>query len=135
MEESVFTKIIKGDISCHKVYEDSKTLAFLDIHPLMPGHTLVVPKVQVDHLEDLNDEDYVALMQSVKQVAQRVKTELGTKRSIVLVMGYDVPHAHVHIIPSNSGDDFYEVIGKVKELSQVEPNHNDLALLAERLRF
>ena len=71
MEPSIFTKIIRGEIPCHKIYEDDKTIAFLDIHPQMPGHTLVVPKKQVASMQNLSDEDYNALMAAVKKVMQR----------------------------------------------------------------
>jgi histidine triad (HIT) family protein len=135
MEDSIFTRIIKGEIPSHKVYEDDKTLAFLDIHPLVPGHTLVVPKNQVDHIDDLPDEDYQAVFKTVKKLAAHLKKTLGTKRSILLVMGYDIPHAHVHIIPSNSGQDFYDVIGRVKEIAAAEPDHPALAALAEKVRL
>ena len=135
MEPSIFTRIIKGEIPSHKVYEDDKTLAFLDIHPVMPGHVLVVPKNQVDHIDDLPDEDYAAVFATVKKVAGRVKEVLGTTRAVILVMGYDVPHAHVHIMPSNSGDEFYTSIGRIKEVAQTEPDHAQLAAMAERLKF
>ena len=135
MEDSVFTKIIKGEIPCHRVYEDNKTLAFMDIHPAMPGHVLAVPKNQTDHIDDLSEDDYEALMKTVKKVVTRVKEVLGVKRAIILVMGYDIPHAHVHILPSNSGDEFYTAIGHIKELAAKEPNHDALAAMAERLKF
>jgi len=135
MEDSVFTKIIKGEIPCEKVYEDEKTLAFVDIHPVMPGHVLVVPKAQVDHIEDLSQADYSALMLTVKKVMARVQGVLGTNRAIMLAMGYDVPHAHVHILPSNSGDEFYNAVGRIKEAADKEPDHNELAKMAEKLRF
>lgn len=73
MGDSIFTKIIKGEIPCHKVYEDDKTLAFLDIHPVTPGHTLVIPKIQIDEFQDLPTEDYRALMDTVQKVAKRQK--------------------------------------------------------------
>jgi len=135
MEDSVFTKIIKGEIPCHKVYEDDKTLVFMDIHPVMEGHMLVVPKVQVDHIEDLQEEDYQAVFSAVKKAAKPAVNVLGSLRAVVLVMGYDVPHAHVHVLPSNSGNDFYTAIGRVKEAAETEPNHTRLAELAEKLRF
>jgi histidine triad (HIT) family protein len=135
MEESVFTKIIKGDIPAHKVYEDDSTLAFLDIHPVMPGHVLVVPKNQVDHVDDLPEQDYTALFAAVRKVAKRVKEVLGTRRAVVLVMGYDIPHAHVHVLPSNSGNEFYTAIGRIKEVAETEPDQQKLAEMAERLRF
>ena len=98
MEESVFTKIVKGEIPCYKIYEDEKTLAFLDIHPESLGHTLVIPKTQVDKIYELSDEDYEALFATVKKVAKRMEEVLGT-RTLMKVVGTDVPHAHVHLMP------------------------------------
>jgi len=135
MEDSVFTKIINGEIPCHKVHEDDKTIVFMDIHPVMEGHMLVVPKKQVDHFEDLPDEDYEAVFRVVKKAAKQAVDVLGSLRAVVLVMGYDVPHAHVHILPSNSGNDFYTAIGRIKEAATAEPNHTRLAEQAEKLRF
>lgn len=98
MEESIFTKIIKGEIPCYKVYEDEKTIAFLDIQPETEGHTLVIPKKQVDKIYDLPDEDYMALMDTVKKVSKRMEEVIGD-RVVWKVMGTEVPHAHVHVMP------------------------------------
>ena len=95
---SIFSKIIAGEIPCYKIYEDDKTLAFLDIHPESKGHTLVVPKVEVDKIYDLSDEDYAALWVSVKKVAAHMD-EVSGRRTIMKVVGTDVPHAHVHLMP------------------------------------
>ena len=95
---SIFTKIIQGEIPCYKIYEDDKTFAFLDIEPEAPGHTLVVPKVEVDKVYDLSDADYAAVMATVKKLAQHYEKVLG-KRILIKVIGIDVPHAHVHLIP------------------------------------
>lgn len=97
---SVFTKIIQGEIPCYKIYEDDKTMAFLDIAPEAEGHTLVVPKVEVDKVYDLSDEDYQAVMATVKKLAKRMEEVLGERMQIKIV-GIDVPHAHVHILPVN----------------------------------
>ncbi len=97
---SVFTKIVQGEIPCYKVYEDEKTLAFLDIAPEAPGHTLVIPKVEVDKVYDLEDEDYRALMAAVKKLAKHMEEVLGERMQIKIV-GIDVPHAHVHVLPVN----------------------------------
>src|SRR3989344_2967902 len=99
MSDSIFTRIIKGEIPAHKIYEDDKTLAFLDIHPIQPGHTLVVPKKQIDSLWDLPEEEYAVLMQNCNKVAKRLRKILGVPRVGVQVIGIDVPHAHVHLIP------------------------------------
>ena len=95
---SIFTKIINGDIPCYKIYEDDKTFAFLDIHPESKGHVLVVPKNEVDKIYELPDDDYVALMATVKKLSVHLEKRLGA-RIIWKVVGTDVPHAHVHLMP------------------------------------
>ncbi len=95
---SIFSKIVAGEIPCYKVYEDEKTLAFLDINPESKGHTLVIPKVEVDKIYELSDEDYHALWASVKKVAARLE-EVSGRRTLMKVIGTDVPHAHVHLMP------------------------------------
>ncbi len=130
MQDSVFTKIIKGEIPCHKVYEDDKTLAFLDIHPVQPGHTLVIPKRQVEFVWDLEDEDYRALMDTAKKVAQRLRIVVGASYVGEKIIGTDVPHAHVHLIPFSKGPDFY-----VEPDVSAEPDHAALAALAKKLMF
>ena len=112
---SIFSKIIAGEIPCYKIYEDDKTLAFLDIHPETPGHTLVVPKVEVDKLYELQMEDYLAVMKTVKILASRVEKILG-KRTLMKVIGTDVPHAHVHLV---SLDPDYQY-GQVVEMTEEE---------------
>lgn len=110
MQDSIFTKIIKGEIPCHKVYENEKTLAFMDIHPLMPYHILLVPKSQVDDLEKLSTEDYESLMASAKRLMQKIKSVTSCRKVVMLVMGFDVPHAHIHLLPVNDSEDFYAAI-------------------------
>ena len=95
---TVFTKIINGEIPCYKIYEDDKTMAFLDIHPETKGHTLVVPKAEVDKIYDLEDEDYVALMGAAKKLAKHMEEVTGA-RTLWKVIGTDVPHAHIHLMP------------------------------------
>ena len=95
---SIFTQIIKGDIPCYKIYEDDQTIAFLDIHPETKGHTLVIPKKEIDKIYDLPDEDYRALMATVKKLSKHYESKLGT-RILWKVIGTDVPHAHVHLLP------------------------------------
>ena len=95
---SIFTKIINGEIPCYKIYEDDKTFAFLDIHPGTKGHTLVVPKAEVDKIYDLEDEDYIALMNTVKKLSKHMEKVFGV-RTLWKVVGTDVPHAHVHLEP------------------------------------
>ena len=95
---SIFTKIIQGEIPCYKIYEDDKTFAFLDIHPESKGHVLVIPKNEVDKIYELPDEDYQALMATVKKLSQHMEKQLGA-RTLWKVVGTDVPHAHVHLMP------------------------------------
>lgn len=121
---SIFTKIIQGEIPCYKIYEDEKTFAFLDIHPETKGHTLVIPKKEVDKIYDLEDEDYTALMATVKKLSRHMEKQLGT-RTLWKVIGTDVPHAHVHLLPFDeswhhgreiemSEDDFKEIQQKLQ---------------------
>ncbi len=100
MEDSIFTKIIKGEIPCHKIYEDERVLAFLDIHPDEVGHTLLVPKKQIDKIYDLEEKDYNYLWQAAKKIALHYEQTLNL-RIMFKVVGVDVPHAHIHIIPYN----------------------------------
>ncbi len=131
MEPSIFTKIIRGEIPAHKVYEDDHVLAFLDIHPAASGHTLVVPKAQVDRLEDLEDGDYRALMDAVRKVMRRVVQVYGADyRACMKLEGFDVPHAHVHVIPCRTAADFW-----AKQRMDIEPDHEALAKVAEKLKF
>lgn len=95
---SVFSKIVQGELPCYKIYEDDRTLAFLDIEPEAPGHTLVIPKVEVDKVYDLSDADYHAVMDTVKKLARHLEQVLG-ERMMIKIVGTDVPHAHVHILP------------------------------------
>jgi len=125
MEDSVFTKIIKGEIPCYKIYEDDKTLAFLDIAPEVMGHTLVVPKNQVDKIYELPDEDYVAVMATVKKLAQQMEKVLG-KRPIMKVIGVDVPHAHVHVMPFSP---------EWKDGVTLEPSESEMKAMQEKLAF
>jgi len=130
MDDSLFTKIIKGEIPCHKIYEDDKTFAFLDIHPKTPGHTLIIPKQQVEFVWDLEDEDYNALMTTVRKVALRVREVLGATYIGELVVGVDVPHAHIHVYP-------FETIEQSRLIPDPnkEPDHAALAAIAQKLAF
>ncbi len=130
MQDSLFTKIIKGEIPCHKIYEDEKTLAFLDIFPVAEGHTLVIPKKQVEFVWDLEDEDYEALMNSVKKVALHLREASGKKHVGVKIVGVDVPHAHVQLIPFDDSSEMFR-----SQRKDEEPDHEELARVAERLRL
>ena len=107
--ETIFTKIINGDIPCYKVAEDERFFAFLDIAPMTKGHTLVIPKFEADkesdYIFDMDDETYAGLMLFAKRVAKAIEAAVPCKRIGVAVMGMEVPHVHVHLIPMNSEKD------------------------------
>jgi histidine triad (HIT) family protein len=129
MQDSIFTKIIKGELPSHKIYEDDHTLAFLSIYPSVIGHTLVIPKKQVEALWDLDPESYAAVMQTTRKVAARLRDILNVERVGEKVIGLDVPHAHVHLVPFNTPEEYY-----AKETVD-EPDHEALSALAVKLRF
>jgi histidine triad (HIT) family protein len=125
---SIFTRIVNGDIPCHKVAEDERFLAFLDIDPLREGHTLVIPKVEVDYLFDLDDAVLEGMLPFAKNVARKIKAVVPCTRVGVTVIGLEVPHAHIHLIPIDGIHDMEFGRPKVK-FSQEE-----LGALAARLR-
>lgn len=130
-EPTIFTRIIQGEIPCHKIYEDEHSFAFLDISPMKPGHVLIVSKQPVDRLEDLPDDSYQAVMATVRKVMKRVVEVYGPEyRACLKVIGFDVPHAHIHVIPCRSGDDFHDY-----DPPTDTPDHEALAAVAEKLRF
>lgn len=122
---SIFSRIIAGEIPSYKIYEDEKTYAFLDINPETKGHTLVVPKAEVDKIYDLEDEDYHALWASVKKVARRIEDVSG-RRVVMKVVGTDVPHAHVHLMPMDESWQYG------RQLSLTE---DEFKTIAEKLAF
>lgn len=128
MEETIFTKIVKGEIPSHKVYEDADTLAFLDIHPVTAGHVLVIPKAQVEFIWDLNDQQYQAVMATVKKVGIHLREVLEVPFVAVRVVGVDVPHAHVQLIPFSDDAQL-----DFKPAMDAEPDHSALAELAQKL--
>jgi len=130
MQDSIFTKIIKGEIPSHKIYEDDKTLAFLDIHPVQPGHTLVISKKQVEFIWDLDPGEYEAVMDTVQKIGRRLREVLGRPYVGLQVMGTDVPHVHVHLIPFSTAAEFRFVPD-----GSTEPDHAALAEMAKKLTF
>lgn len=102
---SIFSRIVNGEIPCHKIAEDDRFLAFLDVMPLAPGHTLVIPKQEIDYLFDLPDELLADLMLFAKRLAPALRQAVPCKRIGVSVIGLEVPHAHFHLIPMNSMQD------------------------------
>ena len=110
---TIFTKIVDGEIPCYKIAETDDFLAFLDVNPNAIGHTLCIPKKEVDKIFDLNEASYIGLMQFSKQVAKAIGKAISCKRVGMTVIGLEVPHAHVHLIPLNSMEDA-RFIQKVK---------------------
>ena len=102
---SIFTRIIQGEIPCYKVAEDDRYFAFLDINPLTEGHTLVVPKKETDYLFDLDDDTLAGMVLFAKRIAKRIGEKIACKRVAVAVLGLEVPHAHIHLIPINNEKD------------------------------
>lgn len=125
---TIFSKIIQGEIPCHKVAESEKFLAFLDIMPLKRGHVLVIPKKETDFIFDMEDKELSDMMVFAKGVAEKIKAEFPCKKVGVAVIGLEVPHAHIHLIPINTMDDMNFANPKLTL------EHDELADIAERLR-
>lgn len=131
MADSIFTKIIKGEIPSHKIYEDDYTYAFMDIHPIQPGHVLLVTKNPAETLLDLPDEDYQALWQAARKIARKMKQIFPDKKRIgIMVEGLEVDHTHVKIFPINTGAEF-----RANPDMGAEPDHEALAAMAKKLAF
>ena len=125
---TIFTKIVNGEIPCHKIAEDDQYFAFLDISPLAMGHTLVIPKAEVDYIFDLEDEVLAGLNVFAKRVAKAVEKSITCKRIGVAVIGLEVPHTHVHLVPLNA-------IGDLNFSNpKLSPSQEDLAEVAEKIR-
>ncbi len=124
---TIFSKIVAGEIPCHKIAETADFLAFLDVNPIAKGHTLVIPKKEVDYIFDLDDELYVGLMRFAKRIAPVLEAVVPCQRIGVSVIGLEVPHAHVHLIPLNRMADMD--FGKKIKMSAEE-----LAELATNIR-
>jgi histidine triad (HIT) family protein len=119
---TLFSKIVAGEIPCHKIAETDEYLAFLDVFPVAPGHTLVIPKKEVDYLFDLDEDLYIGLMKFARQLAPALQKAVPCRRIGVSVIGLEVPHAHVHLVPLNSMADM-DFGSKIKmtdeELAQI----------------
>ena len=102
---SIFTKIVKGELPCYKIAENDKFLAFLDVNPLVKGHALVIPKEEIDYIFDLEDTVLAEMMVFAKQVAIKIEKTIPCKRIGVAVIGLEVPHAHIHLVPMQSVED------------------------------
>ena len=125
---TIFTKIINGDIPCHKIAETDTCLAFLDISPLAEGHTLVIPKKETDNLFDISDQEYADLMLFAKKISAAIKKTIPCKKIGIAVIGLEVPHAHIHLIPINRVSDMNFALPK-KNFS-----HEELAKTAQKIR-
>jgi len=129
-EPSIFTRIINSEIPAYKIYEDERVIALLDTHPLSEGHTLVIPKKQVDHIWDLDENDYTYLWEVVRKIGVHIREIIGATRVGVVVEGFGVPHTHVHLIPIYHSND----LKKFQDHS-VEPNHEALDRVASKLKM
>lgn len=112
---TIFSKIIAGQIPSYKIAENEKFFAFLDIFPLVVGHTLVVPKIEIDNLFDLSDDYLEEMLVFAKPIAKAIERSFACNRCGISVVGLEVPHAHVHLIPINSADDLNFTRGKIKQ--------------------
>jgi histidine triad (HIT) family protein len=125
---SIFSKIVAGEIPCHKIAETEKYLAFLDVMPLVNGHVLVIPKKETDYIFDLEDEELSGLMAFAKVVATALRKAVPCRRIGVSVIGLEVPHAHVHLVPMNQMDDMNFTRPKM------QPSQDELAAVAMAIR-
>lgn len=133
----VFCRIIEGKIPAHRVYEDERVLAFLDIHPSAPGHTLIIPKAHVSRVEDLPEELARALFAALYMLVGRVQEAVGAPASTIGInngreSGQEVPHVHIHVIPRHAGDRGGIIQGVAR--GGARPGERDLAAVAERIR-
>ena len=127
MKDCLFCKIVAGDIPSAKVYEDDKVIAFLDINPINPGHTLIIPKREIDYLFDLDDHLLGGMMMFAKKIARAIEEEVKCERIGMMVAGLEVPHAHIHLIPILQISDLNFANAKTAD-------NDELASMAERIR-
>jgi histidine triad (HIT) family protein len=129
MEKSIFTRLIEKELPSFCIYEDDTVFAFLDIHPITPGHTLIVPKKQVEFVWDLDEQDYSAVMKVTKKLAAHLRSQLKVRFIGEQIIGVDVPHAHVHLVPFNTVDEYRHIPDP-----NTEPDFETLAKMHEQLR-
>ncbi|MFN5628864.1 MAG: HIT family protein [Bacteroidota bacterium] len=125
---TIFSKIVSGEIPCYKIAENDKFLAFLDVFPLVNGHVLVIPKVETDYLFDLEDQELAQMIVFAKTVSKAIKKSIQCKRIGVAVIGLEVPHAHIHLVPLNSVSDINF------ERPKLKPSANELETVAELIK-
>jgi histidine triad (HIT) family protein len=136
-ERCVFCRIIRGETPCFKVYEDDRTLAFLDIQPSAPGHTLIIPKAHVARVEDLSEEDAEAIFKALHRLVGRIQEAMHVPSSTIGVnngreSGQDVPHVHVHVIPRSKGDRGGIIQGITRSAKRLDKD--DMKSIAESIR-
>jgi histidine triad (HIT) family protein len=125
---SIFSRIVSGEVPCHKIAENDRFLAFLDVFPLTEGHVLVIPKTEQDYLFDLSREEYTGLWNFAADIAPAIRKAIPCKRVGVAVIGLEVPHAHIHLVPLNH-------VGDINfERPKLSPRPEELALTAEKIR-
>jgi len=135
--ECVFCRIIRGEVPSHKVYEDDKSLAFLDIHPSAPGHTLIIPKAHIARVEDLPEEDAAALFGALHRIVGSIQEAIGAPASTIGInngreSGQEVPHVHIHVIPRYRGDRGGIIQGIAR--SHGRPSGDEMLCIAQRIR-
>tara|TARA_A100001037_G_scaffold98811_1_gene90212 strand:+ start:396 stop:794 length:399 start_codon:yes stop_codon:yes gene_type:complete len=124
---SIFTKIIDGQLPCHKIAESSDFMAFLDINPIKLGHTLVIPKKEIDYVFDLDDDEFQGIMAFAKSLALPIKQATSCERVCMIIAGYEVPHTHIHLVPTDSMMDL--------SFSRAQSaNDEQLGLMANKIR-
>ena len=125
---TIFSRIVSGEIPCYKITENDKFFAFLDVFPLVNGHVLVVPKVETDYLFDIEDQELSEMIVFAKNVSKAIKKSIPCKRIGVAVIGLEVPHAHIHLVPLNSVSDINF------EKPKLKPSAQELAIVAELIK-
>jgi histidine triad (HIT) family protein len=135
--ECVFCRIIRGEVPAHKVYEDDKALAFLDIHPSAPGHTLIIPKAHIARVEDLPEEDAAALFGALRRIVGSIQEAMGAPASTIGInngreSGQEVPHVHIHVIPRSRGDRGGIIQGITRDHRR--PSREEMELIAAKIR-
>jgi histidine triad (HIT) family protein len=127
----IFCEIVKGDIPSYKIWEDEKVFAFLDVHPINPGHVLVIPKQHEPHLDHLDEDTYIAVMKGVRKISRQIAKKIIPPRVGLLVAGWDVPHAHVHVVPMY---DYHDLTSKrLLEGKQADPTKEELNEIKKKI--
>jgi histidine triad (HIT) family protein len=127
-QDSVFTKIINGELPAHRIFEDDVCIVILDIHPIQPGHALVIPKESIEFIWDLPDSTYHHLWDVSRRIAEQLLRVCGSKRVSIIVDGEQIPHAHIQLIPTNHAHDLHATPPET-------PDHAELIQLASKLKL